>query len=137
MRRPLILLVVGLALAGPFVVGYHMSRASRATTPIAIPTLVDRVRDALAAQYYRSIPTAVLQLRSVDEIISALGDPYTAYLAPADYELVRQETASRYSGIGISMLPTTHGFVVVSIRSGPAQRSRVRVGDTILRIGHA
>ena len=64
------------------------------------PTLVDRVRDALAAQYYRPIPNAVLQLRSVDEIISALGDPYTAYLAPADYELVRQETASRFSGIG-------------------------------------
>jgi carboxyl-terminal processing protease len=136
MRRPLILLVVGLALAGPFVVGYHMSSSSRATTPVAIPTLVDRVRDALAAQYYRPIPSTVLQLRSVDEIISALGDPYTAYLAPADYELVRQETASRYSGIGISMLPTAHGFIVVSMRSGPAQRSGVRVGDTIVRIGN-
>jgi carboxyl-terminal processing protease len=78
----------------------------------------------------------VLRLRSVDEIISALGDPYTAYLAPADYELVRQETASRFSGIGISMLPSTHGFVVVSMRSGPAQRSGVRVGDTIVRIGN-
>jgi carboxyl-terminal processing protease len=135
MRRPLILLAVGLALAGPFVVGYHLSRSSRATTPVAIPTLVDRVRDALAAQYYRPIPSAVLQLRSVDEIISALGDPYTAYLAPADYELVRQETASRFSGIGISMLPTSRGFVVVSMRSGPAQRAGVRVGDTIVRIG--
>jgi carboxyl-terminal processing protease len=137
MRRPLILLAFGLALAGPFVVGYHLSRSSRATTPVAIPTLVDRVRDALAAQYYRPIPSAVLQLRSVDEIISALGDPYTAYLAPADYELVRQETASRFSGIGISMLPTTRGFVVVSMRSGPAQRAGVRVGDTIVRIGDA
>lgn len=136
MRRPLILLAVGLALAGPFVVGYEMSRSSRATTPVAISPLVDRVREALAAQYYRPIPTAVLQLHSVDEIISALGDPYTAYLAPADYELVRQETASTFSGIGISMLPTTHGFVVVSIRTGPAQQAGVRVGDTIVRIGN-
>jgi carboxyl-terminal processing protease len=135
MRRPLILLAVGLALAGPFVVGYEMSRSSRATTPVAISPLVDRVREALAAQYYRPVPTSVLQLRSVDEIISALGDPYTAYLAPADYELVRQETASRFSGIGISMLPTTHGFVVVSLRAGPAERAGVRVGDTIVRIG--
>lgn len=84
MRRPLILLAVGLALAGPFVVGYEMSRSSRATTPVAISPLVDRVREALAAQYYRPIPTAVLQLHSVDEIISALSDPYTAYFAPAD-----------------------------------------------------
>lgn len=136
MRRPLILLAVGLALAGPFVVGYRMSRSNRATTPVAIPTLVDRVREALAAQYYRPIPTAVLQLHSVDEIISALGDPYTAYLAPTDYELVRQETASTYSGIGISVLPSSHGFVVVSMRAGPAQRAGVRVGDTIVRIGN-
>ena len=135
MRRPLILLAVGLALAGPFVVGYHLSRSSRATTPVAIPTLVDRVRDALAAQYYRPIPTAVLRLRSVDEIISALGDPYTSYLAPADYQLVRQQTKSRFSGIGISMQPTRQGFVVVSMRTGPAQQAGVRIGDTIVRIG--
>ena len=98
MRRPLILLVVGLALAGPFVVGYQLSSSSRATTPVAIPTLVDEVRERARSAVLPPVPTRCSQLGSVDEIISALGDPYTAYLAPADYQLVRQETASTYSG---------------------------------------
>jgi carboxyl-terminal processing protease len=136
MRRSLILLAVGLALAGPFVLGYRMSKSSRATTPVAMPKLVDQVREALAAQYYRPVPDKVLQLGSVDEIISALGDPYTAYLGPTDYELVRQETASTYSGIGITVLPSPQGFVVVSLRPGPAQHAGVRIGDTIVRIGN-
>jgi carboxyl-terminal processing protease len=135
MRRPLLVLAAGLALAGPFVVGYRLSQGSRATAPVVMPQVVDQVREALASRYYRPVPEKVLQLGSVDEIISALGDPYTAYLSPPDYELVRQETASTYTGIGVSVLPSPHGFVVVSIRPGPAQHVGIRVGDTIVGIG--
>ncbi len=134
MRRPLLIVAAGLALAGPFAVGYRMSQDSRATTRVTLPKLVDQVREALDAQYYRPLPEKVLQLRSVDEIISALGDPYTAYLGPSSYKLVRQETASTYSGIGISVLPSARGFVVISLRRGPALRAGVRVGDTIVQI---
>jgi carboxyl-terminal processing protease len=137
MRRTLILLGTGLVLAVPFFVGYRLSAQSRATAPVAIPSVVDEVRSALAARYYRPVPSSVLELGSVHEIISALKDPYTAYLAPPDYRLVRQETASTYTGIGISVLPSPSGYVVVSLRPGPAQRAGVRVGDTIVRIGGA
>src|SRR6478672_1510525 len=137
MRRILILLGAVLVLAGPFVLGYRLSAGSRATTPVAIPSVVDEVRSALAARYYRPVPSSVLQLGSVHEIISALKDPYTAYLAPPDYQLVRQETASSYTGIGVSVLPSPNGYVVVSMRPGPAQRAGVRVGDTIVRVGNA
>jgi carboxyl-terminal processing protease len=81
------------------------------------------------------VPASVLQLGSVHKIISALGDPYTAYLAPSTYRLVRQETASMYDGIGASILPSQRGFVVVSLRVGPAQAAGIHVGDTIVRIG--
>jgi carboxyl-terminal processing protease len=136
MRRLLLIVGAGLALAGPFVVGYRMSNDNRATTRVAaLPKLVDQVREALDAQYYRPLPGKVLQLNSVDSIISALGDPYTAYLGPSSYKLVRQETASTYSGIGISVLPSAgRGLVVIALRRGPALRAGVRVGDRIVRI---
>jgi len=137
MRRLLILLGAGLLLGGPFVVGYRLSEQNRATAPVALPSIVDEVRNALAARYYRPVPDRVLELGSVNEIISALKDPYTAYLAPPDYRLVRQETASSYTGIGVSVLPSVSGYVVVSLRPGPAQRAGIRVGDTIVRIGGA
>ncbi len=137
MRRPLVLLAVGLVLVVPFALGYRLSGGSRATAPVAIPGVVAQVRDALAFRYYRPVPLSVLHLASVSEMLSALGDPYTAYLGPADYRLLRQETASQYSGIGASVLPSPDGLVVVSLRPGPAQRAGVRAGDTIVRIGSA
>ncbi len=98
-------------------------------------TVVDRVREALAARYYRQVPPRVLRLHSVGAMLSALDDPYTAYLPPEDYRLLRQEIASRYSGIGATVLPGAGGLVVVSLRPGPASRAGVRVGDTIIGIG--
>ncbi len=135
MRRALILLGAGVLLAGPFFLGYRLSERSRATGLVAIPSVVDEVRNALAARYYRPVPDSVLQLGSVNQIIAALKDPYTAYLAPPAYKLVREETASTYTGIGVSVLPSPEGYVVVSLRPGPAERAGVRVGDTIVRIG--
>ena len=78
----------------------------------------------------------MLQLGSIHEIISALGDPYTTYLGPESYRLVREETASRYDGIGASLLPSSEGYVVVSLRPGPARSAGIAVGDTIVRIGN-
>ena len=123
MRRMLILLGAGLVLGGPFVVGYRLSAGSRATTPVAIPSVVDEVRSALAARYYRPVPDRVLQLGSVHQIITALRDPYTAYLAPPDYRLVRQETASTYTGIGMSVLPARHVSALDEVAEpGPVDR---------------
>ena len=93
------------------------------------------MRSALAERYYRPVPEAVLRLGSVRDIISALDDPYTTYLGPQAYRLVRQETASTYGGIGLSVLPSARGFTVVALRDGPARRAGIRVGDTIVRIG--
>jgi carboxyl-terminal processing protease len=134
MRRSFVLLVLGVMLAVPFVLGYRISRGDRATSPVAMPGVVDEVRAALADQYYRPVPSSVLQLGSVDRIISALGDPYTSYLGPVDYSLLRQQTESRYSGIGVSVLPAAGGLVIVSLRPGPARHAGVRVGDTIVSI---
>jgi carboxyl-terminal processing protease len=93
------------------------------------------VRSALAGAYYRPVPASVLRIENVRRMISALDDPYTAYLVPATYQLVRQETASTYTGIGASVLPAGRRYVVVSLLAGPAQAAGVQVGDTIVRIG--
>lgn len=127
---------MGLALGGAFAVGYGAtSSGSRATTPVAVPGVVDEVRSALAARYYRQVPDSVLRLGSVRQIISALGDPYTAYLGPSQYRLLRQETERRYSGIGASVEPTPQGLVVIQVPAGPARRAGIEPGDTIVRVG--
>jgi carboxyl-terminal processing protease len=134
MRRSLILLIAGLVLAGSFTVGYRFSQRDRATTPVAID-VVDQVREALAGRYYVQVPPTVLRLGSVNAMLSALGDPYTAYLTPPSYRLIRHEAASSFSGIGVGVLPSAAGLVVVTLEPGPARRAGIAVGDTIVRIG--
>jgi carboxyl-terminal processing protease len=134
MRRcALIVGVLSLVLAGPFALGYRLSQADRATKPVALPVL-DQVREALAGGYYRHLSPRVLRLSSVNAMLHALHDPYTAYLDPPAYRLARQATASTYTGIGISVLPTPAGLVVVDVRNGPAAQAGVRLGDTIATI---
>ncbi|MFL5911027.1 MAG: S41 family peptidase [Gaiellaceae bacterium] len=135
MRRALILPAVVVVLAGSFVAGYLLSRPDKATAPVAIPSLVDEVREALAGRYYRPVPAGVLHLDSVNAMLSALRDPYTAYLTPLSYRLVRHDTAASYSGIGVEVLPTERGLVVVTVPPGPAARAGVQRGDVIVQIG--
>ncbi len=135
MRRALILPAAVVVLAGSFVAGYLLSRPDHATQPVAIPSLVDEVREALAARYYRPVSAEVLRLGSVTAMLSALRDPYTAYLTPPSYRLVRHETAARYSGIGVEVLPSNRGLVVVTVPPGPAARAGVQRGDVIVQIG--
>jgi carboxyl-terminal processing protease len=135
MRRTLILGAAVVALAGAFTAAYGLSGSDRATTPVAIPSLVDEVRDALAGCYYRPVSADVLRLGSVDAMLSALRDPYTAYLTPRSYRLVRHDTAGRYAGIGVEVLPTRNGLLVATVDPGPARRAGVQPGDLIVQIG--
>jgi carboxyl-terminal processing protease len=134
MRR-LVLPMAAVLVAGAFPLGYEVSRGDRATTAVGPQTVVDQVREALQARYYRPVSTRILRLGSVDAMLSALADPYTAYLPRADYELLEQEIAGSYVGIGVSVVPGRSGLRVVATRAGPARVAGVRVGDTIVRIG--
>jgi len=120
--------------AGTFFLGYALSRGDRATAPVRLPTVVDQVREALAARYYRPVPPQVLRLASVDEMLSALDDPYTTYLPQDAYALLRHETSGSYGGIGVSVVTGRSGLFVVSTLPGPAQAAGLRAGDTIVRI---
>ena len=134
MRR-LVLLTAAVLVAGVFLLGYGFSGRNQAAVPVVIPTVVDQVREALAARYYRPVPAQVLRLGSVDAMLTALRDPYTQYLPHADYRRLQEELAGRYVGIGISVAVSRRGLAVTAVRPGPAQAAGIRVGDTIVRIG--
>jgi carboxyl-terminal processing protease len=133
-RRALMLAASALVVAGPFVAGYLLSRPDRASGPVAAPSVVDEVREALAARYYRPVPADVLRLGSVDAMLSALRDPYTSYLDPPNYRMIQRETSAAYSGIGVGVLPTKSGLVVASVGRA-ARAAGVRAGDMIVGIG--
>jgi carboxyl-terminal processing protease len=130
-RRALPLPVVGALCLVAFAVGLGISRASG--THRADP-LAARVRTELQNGYYRPISSQVLALGSVPAMIAALHDPYTDYLDPAAYRLIRGETGARYSGVGLTLWPVVGGLGVAALPRGPARRARLRVGDVVTTI---
>jgi carboxyl-terminal processing protease len=136
MRRALIFLALLVLLAGAFALGFALSdRPGPAAAPAPrTQSIVDAVREDLAARYYRPIPAHVLALGSVRSMIAALDDPYTEYLSGPAFRLLRRQIAGRYSGIGIILLPSARGLVVVGTEPGSGLRAGIRAGDTILRI---
>ncbi len=135
MRRALATVAVIGLLGAAFSLGFLLSgRGGRSTAPAHQPSVVAAVRDDLASRYYRPVPPEVLKLATVRAMLAALDDPYTEYLDPPSYELLQRETAGTYSGIGVSLLPTSAGLVVVGVQPGPGRDAGIRLGDVITRI---
>jgi carboxyl-terminal processing protease len=100
------------------------------------PILVE-VREALASSYYRFIPDDVLSQPSVDLVLRALEDPYTEYLDPVEYEVLRERLTRTFFGVGLTVGPGEGGLLVTSSLDGPAREAGIRAGDIIVQIdGH-
>jgi carboxyl-terminal processing protease len=134
MRRALSVLGIAVFGLAAFALGWKLSSRDEVQAPPA-RSVVDQVRAELASRYYRPVPREILALSSVESMLAALGDPYTEYLDPAAYRLLRHETARSYSGIGATVLPARNGLEVTSLAPGPAREAGLRVGDRIVAVG--
>ena len=110
------------------------SAVAFSTGPALRKPLVEQVRSTLETRYYRQLPPSILGHPTVETIIAALDDPYTAYLAPAEVNELHQRVEGRYSGIGATVTPRGSGLVVTSAPPGPARAAGVRPGDLIVTI---
>jgi carboxyl-terminal processing protease len=135
MRRAFTVLGVAAFGIAAFFLGLSLADRGGGTPPEPALSVVDEVRAELASRYYRPVPREVLALGSVDSMLAALDDPYTEYLDPSAYRLLRHETARSYSGIGVTVLPTKNALVVTAVYAGPGKEAGIRVGDRIVAVG--
>lgn len=133
MRRACWILGLALAVVGAFALGLA-AVGGRTTSPARSTSVVAQVRAQLAAHYYREVPERILRMRDVHSMIDALDDPYTEFLDPAKYRLLRRETTGSYSGVGMTLLPDPQGLLVTRTQPGPARIAGIRAGDTVLSI---
>jgi carboxyl-terminal processing protease len=142
MRRAGGLAAVALLIAGAFLLGFFLTRSPSPTPTTARtrdagdrpPRLVDEVRATLRHSYYRTIAPALLRNEAVEELLEGLDDPHTEYLAPEEFQALRDRTEGSYSGIGLTVGPSRNGLLVTSAFQGPAREAGIRRGDVIVRI---
>ncbi|BAZ53702.1 carboxyl-terminal protease [Nostoc sp. NIES-4103] len=91
-------------------------------------------RQSLLSKNYSSNEEAYVTIR---EALQKLGDPYTRFMDPKQYEALTSQTSGEVSGIGIRMElneKTKRLTVVEAIENSPALRAGIKAGDEILAI---
>ncbi|MEA4934292.1 MAG: S41 family peptidase, partial [Lawsonibacter sp.] len=106
----------------------------------AIPAAALSVEDArqLLQEYYvDKIPDDVLSRDSLDEILDALGDPYTVYMSAEQYQqFISAVNGDTVVGIGVSIQSEfDNGYKIMSILpNSPALEAGLQAGDHIIAV---
>ncbi|NJM70687.1 MAG: S41 family peptidase [Scytonema sp. RU_4_4] len=92
------------------------------------------VRQSLLSKDYTNREEAYTAIR---QALERLGDPYTRFLDPKQYEALTNQTSGEVSGIGIRMElneQTKKLTVIEAIENSPALKAGIKPGDYILAI---
>src|SRR5882672_6851301 len=119
--------------AFPDVVPYF---GHRSVNSVDLTELQQAIRLVQADYVDGSVDTKKLSHGTVQGLISALGDPFSAYLDPDQYKKLQQSYQGRYSGIGI-YLSFTAGYPVITgtVPGSPAAAAGLLAGDQIVKVG--
>ena len=109
---------------------------SLAVLPASALTLED-AKELLAVHYVEGVPPEVLELDSLDAILEALGDPYTFYMTPEQYQSFNQSVNGRtVVGIGASVETAYDGgYRIMSVLpDSPALEAGIQPGDILTAV---
>lgn len=112
---------------------------SLAVLPAAALELED-AKQLLRDHYVDPIQEEVLSLGSLEEILEALGDPYTVYMSSEEYQqFLSSVNGDTVVGIGVSVQNAfDDGYQIMSVLPGsPALEAGLEAGDRIVAVDGA
>ena len=98
---------------------------------------LEDAKDLLRQYYVDEIPEEILAMDSLDEILEALGDPYTSYMSAEEYQsFLESVNGTSVVGIGVSIQTAfDNGYRIMSILdNSPAQEAGLEAGDRIVAV---
>jgi carboxyl-terminal processing protease len=134
-----VFVAIAVGLAASFATGFELRARSLARPapppPVRHVSLRSEVATILEEHYFAPLSARVLEAHTLPGMLHRLDDPYTRYLSPADYRLLRDSEAGAYTGIGVTVLRAPGGLLVTSsIPRLPASRAGLKPGDLITTI---
>ena len=137
---------IALILAVGFVAGIYVDQAfpeyvpyfgHRSVSKIDL-TEVQQAARLIQADYVDSnVNPSKLSQGSVQGLVSSLGDPYTIYFDPAQYQRLLQSYQGQYTGIGIYLNFSSGSYpaITATVPGSPAAEAGLMAGDQITRVG--
>lgn len=96
-----------------------------------------KVLETYVDQYYLDDYNEAEMMESAYKgYIDGLGDPYSAYMDPKEYDSFMATATGSYSGVGITFSEDENGnYVVLEVSSGsPAEKAGIKAGDYLLTV---
>jgi carboxyl-terminal processing protease len=87
--------------------------------------------------YYEDYSVEDVQESLLDGMVSGLGDPYTIYYSPEEYESLKVSTSGTYYGIGAGLTQDTDTMVVTITKvyeGTPAEEAGLQKDDVIVSV---
>jgi carboxyl-terminal processing protease len=108
--------------------------------------------DSINRSYVGQVDQKKLVEGAIDGMIKALGDPFSAYMSPADLQQAREDLGGQFGGIGAvisarssaagggacsTLGPTCRMTIVSAMANSPAEAAGLRSGDVVTGIDGA
>ncbi len=106
-----------------------------ASTAVELKKLV-MLKNFLEENYYKPIEQDVLMEGAMRGMFQSIGDPYTVYLTPSEYDGFMTQTEGTFGGIGIQVSMDENGFVTIiaPIEDTPGERAGLLSGDKVIKV---
>lgn len=98
-------------------------------------SLMEEVKAYLEAFYVNDLDAGKLGGKTVDEVISQVGDPYTTYFLPKEFDRFIESVNGTFGGVGIQIEQVgDYVTVVAPLKNTPGERAGVKAGDKIIAV---
>lgn len=128
---PMIIASIALATGGWFL----QRGVSREGNVYTQARLFEEVLHRISDDYVDAKDPSSLYRMAIDGMLYELGDPYTAFMTPEDYNNLKVTTQGEYGGIG-SEITMRDGWVTIlsPLPGSPSERAGLQSGDKIVEI---
>jgi carboxyl-terminal processing protease len=96
--------------------------------------VVDEAIERIERDYYRPISAGQLSGASISGMVSSLGDRFSHYLSPKEYNEFGHPP--HFTGIGVSVAPNRRGLLISRVfNDSPAARAGLKADELIVGVG--
>ena len=97
---------------------------------------LDAALDTVAEGYIDEVAPQALTEAALTGVIESLGDPFSAYFTPEEYQVFQRASSGEFQGIGVTIQGVDEGLEVVRVfEDSPARRAGLRPDDVLVRAG--